>query len=322
MKHRWWMFLLVTVFNIIIYGLPPGDLAAEDKRIKVGFATKSATNLFWPLLQEGARDAAKDLNAELVILGPTNVNDIAGQLAVIDNLLNQKIDALVVAPCDSTGIVPAVKKAQEGRIPVVAVDTAVIGVKVTSLVATDNVTAAESAAEWIAAQLKGVGRVVIINGMLNQQTGRDRRDGFVNYLKHHYPGVEVIREIPANWDFLKAKDGMDQALRDFKVIDAVFCSWDDATVMALQSLEAVQRKNRILLVGFDGAPNALKMLKQGKVDADVAQFPYKMGYQAIKYAIYAAKGKKIPARIHTDSMVVTGENLNEFLKKAHMTLGE
>jgi ABC-type sugar transport system substrate-binding protein len=318
--HKWRMIFCVTILCFIILSMPSRGLA--DRIIKVGFATKSATNMFWPLLQAGGKDAAKDLNAVLITVGPSKVNDIEGQLDVVDELIDQKIDTLVVAPCDSTGIVPAVKKAQRRKIPVIAVDTAVIGVEITSFIATDNVTAVESAAAWIATQLKGSGRVVMINGMLNQQTGKDRRDGFVNYMKQHYPGVEVTREIPAEWDPLKAKRGMDEVLRENLQVDAVFCSWDDATLAALDSLEEEKRNNRILLIGFDGAPNALKLLKQGKVDADVAQFPYKMGYQAIKYAIYAAKGKKIPARILIDSMVVTRENLNEFLMKAHMTLGD
>lgn len=291
-------------------------------KLTIGFATKSATNLFWPVLQEGAKDAALDLNVKLIMKGPPKEFDLIGQLAVIDSMLTEKVDALVIAPCDSTRVIPAVKKARKLNIPVIAVDTAVSGSPVTSFVATNNITAAESAADWIGNQLKGTGRVVIINGMLSQQTGRDRRDGFVNFLKLHYPGIEVIKEIQADWDPHKAEVEMKALLKTIVPIDAIFCTWDDATGVVSHSLEMAKRKNGIFLVGFDGAFNAIKLLKLGKVDADVAQFPYKMGYQAIKYAVYAAKGKSIPQLIYTDSMVVTQDNLNEFLKKAHMNIDD
>lgn len=315
MVSRKCWFLLVLA---IVLGFP----VQAARQLTVGFATKSAKSLFWVLLKRGAQDAAFDLNVKLIVKGPPREFDLKGQLAVIDTMLAEKVDALVIAPCDSKGVIPAVKKARKLNIPVIAVDTAVVGSSVTSFIATNNITAAESAADWIANQLKGTGRVVIINGMLSQQTGRDRRDGFVNFLKRNYPGIEVIKEIQADWDPHKAEVAMKALFETNIPIDAVFCTWDDATGVVARSLEIAKHKNGILLVGFDGAPNALKLLKKGKVDADVAQFPYKMGYQAIKYAIYAAKGKRIPDLVYTDSMVVTRDNLNEFLKKAHMNVEE
>lgn len=308
------------VICLIISGFSKNSLAA--KPILIGFATKSATNLFWPVLQEGARDAAKDLNVELIMAGPSTVNNLNEQLDVVRQMLSRRIDALVIAPCDSSGVVPVVLEAQRLKKPVIAVDTAVIGAKVTSLVATNNITATESAAEWIATQLKGSGRVVMVNGILAQQTGRDRRDGFVNFIKLHYPGIEIVREIPAEWDPPKAKAGIEALLRENVDFDAVFCSWDDATTTVSAALKAIRRRKHIILVGFDGAPNALKLLNKGEVDADVAQFAYKMGYQAIKCAIYAAKGKPIPPNVQTSSMVVTKDNLYDFLKKSHMTIGD
>jgi ribose transport system substrate-binding protein len=308
--------IVASILFVFCLTLP----SLATKKITIGLATKSAINLFWPVLQEGAQDAANDLNVNLIVQGPQKTNDIKDQLAVIDGMLGQNIDALVVAPCDSVGIVPAIKKAQIRRIPVIAVDTAVIGAKVTSFIATDNISAVESAATWIAIHLKGSGRVILINGMLSQQTGRDRRDGFVNYLKKYYPRIQVIKEIPADYDPYKAKVAIEAILKTNIHIDAIFCSWDDATIAVSKSLESIKRKKDFLLVGFDGAPNALRLLKQGKVDADVAQLAYKMGYQAVKNAIYAAKGKQIPPLIHTDSMVVTSDNLNDFLKMAHLTI--
>ena len=294
--------------------------AKSAKEVTIGFATKSATNLFWPILIQGAKDAAHDLHAKLTIKGPSRENDLAGQLAIVEDLIGNRIDALVIAPCDSFGVAPAVQAAGGFGIPVIAVDTAVIGAHVTSFVATDNVKAAESAAEWIATQLKGTGGILLINGMLSQQTGRDRRDGFVNYLSRFYPGVHVIREISSDWDPQKAEAGLAKALQDQVVYDAIFCASDGITMGALKALRKADDKAHKFLVGFDAGPDALLEMKRGRVDADAAQFAYRMGYLAIKYAVYAARGKKIPSRIDTGSEVITPDNLHEFLKKAHMTL--
>ncbi|NPV53929.1 MAG: sugar ABC transporter substrate-binding protein [Firmicutes bacterium] len=292
--------------------------SAASKKLVVGYATKSATNQGWILINNGAKQAAKDLGVDLIMLGPPKENDIAGQLAVVEDLINRKVDALAIAPCDSTGIAPAVEKANRLGIPVVAVDTAIYGAKVTSFVATDNLKAAASAAKWVGEKLGGKGNIVMINGMIAQQTGKDRRDGFYNYIKEHYPNMKIVAEVPAEWQTEKALSGMEDALRANDQIDAVFCAWDGGTIGALQALEAAKRKSKTLLVGFDAAPDALKAMRQGKVDADIAQFLFKIGYEGIATAVKAARGEKVPERVDTGSMVVTPENLEKFIKDNHI----
>jgi ABC-type sugar transport system substrate-binding protein len=294
--------------------------AEKSSKMVIGYATKSATNQGWILLNNGAKKAAEDAGVELIMLGPPKENDIAGQLGVVEDMINRKVKALAIAPCDSTGIAPVVEKANKKKIPVVAVDTAIQGGTVASFVATDNVKAAESAAKWVGDKLGGKGNVVMINGMLAQQTGKDRRDGFYNYLAANYPNIKVVAEVPADWQTEKALSGMEDALRANKKIDAVFCSWDGGTIGALQALETAKRKKNTLLVGFDAAPDALKAMKAGKVDADIAQFLYKIGYESISAAIKLAKGETVSARIDTGSFVVTPENLEKFAADNNITI--
>lgn len=312
-KKGLWLVALVFIICLILVS---NGVAA--KKLVIGYATKSATNQGWILINSGAEQAAKDLKVKLVMLGPPKENDIAGQLGVVEDMINQKVDALVIAPCDSVGIAPAVEKANKKKIPVIAVDTAIVGGKVTSFVATDNLKASASAALWLGQKLGGKGNVVMINGMISQSTGKERRDGFYNTLKKKYPDMKVVAEIPADWDTEKALKGMEDAIRANKKIDAVFCCWDGGTIGAIQALEAAKLMDSVTLVGFDCAPDALKAMKAGKVQADIAQFLYKMGYMGIEAAVKAAKGQKISARIDTGSMLVTLDNLDQFIKDNHI----
>jgi ribose transport system substrate-binding protein len=73
------------------------------------------------------------------------------------------------------------------------------------------------------------------------------------------------------------------------------------------------RADRVRVVGFDGAPNALTLLKAGWVQADVGQRLYRQGYEGIKTAVAVARGEAVPPRVDTGFEVVTAENLDRFV---------
>src|SRR3990172_9564044 len=117
-RHRTWRtgiavalpaLLLATVGGTAAWAQSSSAPAASD--LVIGYATKSATNQGWIIINKGADDAALALGVKLVPLGPPTANEISGQLAVTEDLINQQVNALVIAPVDSTGIVPAVEKA-------------------------------------------------------------------------------------------------------------------------------------------------------------------------------------------------------------------
>ena len=109
----------------------------------IGYITKSATNSGWQMINQGAKDKASEMGVKLVTVGPSFQGDLSSQLEVFENLVNQKVNAIALAPVDSAGIAPAVNDAMKAGIPIVAVDTGVSGAEVTSFVATDNLAVAK-----------------------------------------------------------------------------------------------------------------------------------------------------------------------------------
>lgn len=286
----------------------------DNKKIVIGYATKSSTSPFWVTLNEGAKKAAEDLGVQLVMLGPPKENDITGQLQVIEDLINRKVDGLVVAATDSVGVAPAIQKANDGSIPVIAVDTSVTGAEVDSFVATDNIKAAEQAAEYLGKQLNGKGNIVLLNGAISQGTGKERYEGFKNYLEMNYPDMKVVSAVDANWEDEKALKAMEDAIRANEQIDGVFGGWDGALLAAHTALKDAGRLGKTLIVGFDAYPQALKLIKEGTFTADIAQYPYKMGYEAIKAAVDAANGQSIEKRIDTGTLLIDASNVDQYIQ--------
>jgi ribose transport system substrate-binding protein len=180
--------LALVVVALLIAVLVFSCMTFAAKKIVVGYATKSSTSPYWVQLDGGAEAEAKAEGVELIRLGPPKENDIVGQVAVIEDLINRGVNGLMIAPCDSVGVGPVVAKANAKNIPVVAVDTAIEGGKVVSFVATDNIKAAEMGAKFLGKRLNGKGNIVLLNGMISQGSGKERYEGFRDYAAKNFPG--------------------------------------------------------------------------------------------------------------------------------------
>ncbi|GAA2582076.1 D-ribose ABC transporter substrate-binding protein [Dactylosporangium fulvum] len=298
--------------------------SCDPKKLVIGYVNPSVTNQGWIIIGQGATDAAKDRGVKLRSFGPPKDGDAAGQVTVVQDVIAGGANAIALAPVDSSALVPAVKEANAAGVPVVNLDSQINGGDLASFVATDNYAAAQQQAEAVAEHIGGKGKVILINGSQAYSTGRDRRNGFVDTMKKKYPGVTVL-EVQTEWDAQAAQKGLEDLLAANPDVVAVANAWDGSTVAAVPVLKS--HGKRIFLVGFDGAPDAIALMEQGKVDAIVAQQLYKMGYTAIDTAVKAACGETVEKRIDTGSVLLTPDNvakfidsnppiLREFIKKA------
>ena len=286
------------------------DAGCDTSELTIGYATKSATNQGWIIINAGANDAADDAGAELIEVGPTNENDITTQIPVIEDLINRGVDALAIAPTDSAGVVPTVERANEAGIPVIAVDTAIEGGEVTSFVATDNLKAATTQGELVGEAIGGEGTVIYVTGSQAQQTGRDRRDGFVNGITGTYPNVEVL-EVATEWDATDAQNGVQDLVNANPDVAAIVHAWDGGTMATLPVVESAGIDP--FIAGFDGAPNAIAAMQRGEVDLIVAQSLYQIGHDGVTAAIAAACGHDVEARINTGEAVLTADTVDGFI---------
>jgi ribose transport system substrate-binding protein len=309
---------MIAALALTVAVLGMGAATAAEEPLVVGYVTKSATNLGWEIINKGARDAAHEAKVKLVVTGPSTYGALQDQANAIDYVLAQGAKAIALAPVDSVGVASAVLRAEAKGVKVVAVDTAVENAEVSSYVATDNLAAAAAQAEWVAANIADDAKIALVEGSQNQSTGRDRRSGFLDRLKQLKPHVAVT-EINTSWTLDEARAGVEAAMRKTPTISLIANSWDDGTlgsVIALRSLNIA--KGAVKVVGFDGAANALSLMRQGWVQADVAQNLYQQGYRGIQTAIAAARGEQVPPRIDTGHELVTNDNLDAFLEKSKM----
>jgi ABC-type sugar transport system substrate-binding protein len=291
--------------------------SAADAPIAIGYVTKSATNEGWVLINKGAEDAAREAQVKLIVAGPSTSGALEDQINAIKFVVSQGVKAIALAPVDSGGVIPIVRRVSASNIPVIAIDTAIDDNTPKSYVATDNLAAAAAQAEWVAGQIGDAhgADVVLVNGDLKQSTGRDRRRGFLDRMRQLKPNANII-EVNTSWNADQARSGVETALRAHSKVSIIANAWDDGTLASVAAIRTLGiGKGRIKVVGFDGAPNALDLMRSEWIQADVAQMLYRQGYEGIKTAIAAAKGESVPARINTGHQLVTRDNLESFIKE-------
>ena len=184
-------------------------------------------------------------------------------------------------------LVPAVKKANEMKIPVINVDDKIdekplkdVEAKTTAYISTDNVQVGGKAAEYVRTRVSSGNEVAIIEGMSGVSESIQRRDGFRS--KAEARGLKVVTSQPADWDRIKAWDVATNVMNRFPNLKAIYCCNDTMALRAVQATENAGKLGKVIIAATDGIDEAVESVKAGKLDATIAQDPYEEGATALR----------------------------------------
>ncbi|CAM2903201.1 ribose ABC transporter substrate-binding protein RbsB [Paenibacillus sediminis] len=262
-------------------------------KIKIGLAISTQNNPFFVTLKEGAQAAADKAGAELIVLDAQD--DTAKQISNVEDLIEQKVNVILINPTDSDAVVTAVESANKANIPVITVDRAANGGKVVSHIASDNVKGGQMAGDYILELLGGKGNITELQGIAGTSAARDRGDGFHKAVDNK-DGVKVVASQPADFDRAKGLTVMENILQSNSDIQAVFAHNDEMALGALQALDSFGKKD-VIVVGFDATDDAVKAVNEGKLAGTIAQKPKLIGEKAVETAIKVANGETVESSI-------------------------
>ena len=232
---------------------------AADAPLKaVGVTLGSLGNPFFVTLAKGAQEKAKEIGGDKVKVTVDSADyDLGKQTNQIDNFISARVDLILINPVHPEGIMPAVMRAKEAGIPVIAVDAGAEGAD--AMITSNNVQAGEKACQFIVDRLKGKGDVVIINGPPVTAVA-DRVKGCKDVFAKN-PGIKILSD---NQNGQGSREGgldaMTNLLTAFTKIDAVFAINDPTATGADLAARQAQR-TEFFITGVDGAPVAVEALK-------------------------------------------------------------
>ncbi|RVV97737.1 sugar ABC transporter substrate-binding protein [Mesobaculum littorinae] len=248
-----------------------------------------------------AEAEAKDVPLEISIAN----QDLSKQLADVEDFIVKGVDVLVISPVDSQGALPAIMKAKAAGIKVITVDVPAQDVDVASYIGTDNYAGGVKAAELMAEELGGSGKVAIIDYPTVQSVVA-RIDGFRKGLED-FPDVEIVAQQTGitRAEALAAAQNMLQANPD---IDGIFGFGDDAALAAAVAVKSAGLQEQVKVIGFDGMEEARNAVDSDPVMVGVVQqFPDQMGKMAVDTALELMGGAEVPAEQPIVPGVYTGQ---------------
>lgn len=240
--------------------------------------------------------------------------DVAQQLQQVQNFIGQGVDAIIVNPVDTNAVKPIVDLTTKAGIPLVFVNrkpaTTLTGKM--AFVGSDSELAGRLQMEALAKRMNYKGNVAILLGDLANEATRERTKG-VEAIVAKYPGLKVVQKQNAKFTRNDAVDVTSNWLTAGDDIQAIASNNDEMAIGALQALG--KNPNNILVAGVDGTPDALQMIKNGKMVASVFQDAKGQGEGAVQTAVKLVKGEKVQPIVDIPFQLITKENYEKFTSK-------
>jgi ribose transport system substrate-binding protein len=306
-------FLVVLVAVLVLGILIPLTISAEEpeKEFNISMLLGTLDNPHWINCAEAGKQAGEDLGANVTVLAVDREGDAVQQTAQFEDRLAAGDDAIVVAFMDTTALAPVIEQANEARVVLTAVDkTSDIG-EIASVVQTDNDLAGYLGAKQVAEMIGGKGKVAVLEGAPGSQVYNERKAGSHRAFGE-YPDIEIVASIAAFWETAKAQAATEDIITAHPDIAGLFACNDTMVLGAIGAFEAAGMMDDVHVTGLDGADFALDLVADGVLDGTVAQFPGRMGYLGVEYAIRALRGEEVPALVGSGEQLITIENVYAF----------
>ncbi|MGO9256199.1 MAG: sugar ABC transporter substrate-binding protein [Bryobacteraceae bacterium] len=286
----------------------PSDAAGKGPII--GVSLLNLSNEFIVMLNQAMDDKARQLGVRLIVTDAQRSAD--KQVQQVESFVAQKVDAIVLNPCEVEASAPAVDKALAAGIPVVNVNSETKSAP-TAFVGSRDEDAGRIAMEYIAKRLGGRGNVLMIHGYMGQAAQIKRNQGALDVLAKN-PGLKLLAQQSADWDRAKAMGLMENWIQSYDRIDAVFAQNDEMALGALMALEQAHRKEKVVLVGVDAIADGLAAVRDGRLDATLFQDAKGQGATAVETAVKIIRREPYEKQTLIPFQLVTRENVGQYLR--------
>ncbi|KOC91453.1 sugar ABC transporter substrate-binding protein [Winslowiella iniecta] len=237
--------------------------------------------------------------------------DVAQQLQQVQNFIGQGVDAIIVNPVDTNAVKPIMDQATKAGIPLIFVNRrpqAELTGKM-AYVGSDSELAGRLQMEALAKEMKGKGNVAILLGDLANESTRERTKG-VEAVVAKYPDIKIVQKQTAKFTRNDAVDVVSNWMTAGDDINAIASNNDEMAIGALQALG--KNNDKVLIAGVDGTPDALQMIKNGKMVATVFQDAKGQGEGAVQTAIKLVKGEEVEKIVDIPFQLINKDNYEKF----------
>lgn len=294
----------------LVMSLLVTTISFAEEKYTVAVLTWSLAEEFGVDIVRGAEEKAEELGVRVV--APNPQGSVQKEISIIEDLIQQRVDAVCIAPVDANAIAPYIDNIREAGIPVINYDIEV-DTEVEAKVLTDNHEGGEMAAKSLIAEIGESGKVLVLEEKPGVTTAEERIAGFVDYMEN-YPNIEIVTQLSSGTrdTHRSTTENMLMAHPDIK---GIFTFMGDNTLGAHTAVRAMGR-NDVLIAGYDASPEQIEIMKRygqdSQIISSVALYPERIGSLSLELAYKVLEGEDVPEVTYSEIGLLTPDNVDEF----------
>lgn len=306
---------LLATAGLAACGSDDDGSSSSGDDVEIAFVQGVAGDEFYISMECGIKAEAEKVGATVEVQGPQEF-DPTLQQPLIDSVVATQPDALLVAPTDVTALQAPLEAAANAGIEVVLVDTTVEDPSfAVSQIASDNFGGGEAAFKALQKLNPEGGKLLVISVDPGISTTDARAEGFDQAVAEDPSfenlGVQYSHNQPA-----EAARLVTAALQKDPDIVGIFAANLFAAEGSATGVRQAGAENQVSIVGFDAGPDQVQQLRDGTVQALIAQSPAEIGAKGVQQAMAAINGEDTEPKIQTGFTIVTKKNLEGEAKDA------
>jgi len=296
------------ITKLTILGICALLVSCSEKKAKYVIGVSQCSEDIWRNWQNSEMKMEANFHDDVELRFTTAFDDSKRQIQQIDELVDNGINLLIVAPNQLSSVTPAIDRAFDKGIPVIVFERKTDSPKYTAFVSADNYEMGRQMGEYVVSRLQGKGRVLEVYGLKGSSPAEERHNGFVDALKD--TGVEIAATIHGDWTEMKAYEAVRNYQGDFASIDLVFAHNDRSAIGARKAFQERMKTSTLpLFCGIDGLPGengGIRQVRDSLLDASYI-YPTR-GDQLLLLALDILKGRPYEKETMLTSAIVTPEN--------------
>jgi ribose transport system substrate-binding protein len=315
----------LTLIVLILAILVVSGCGSDEKKEKstpvptpapytIALVMKTLTNPFFVEMEKGARQAEQEMGIQLIVRTAAQETSIEQQIQIVDELIAEKVNAIVIAPGDSLELIPVLKKAQEAGIVVVNIDNRLDpqfsqekGLVNVPFISVNNEQGAYLSAKVVSDMVKEPTEALIFEGIRSAGNAQDRKAGAERAFAEN-SNITVVASETANWKIDEAYTLAQTLFDAHPNVKVVFCANDMMALGVVQYLQETGRTD-VLVAGYDALDEAQQAVKDGTMVVTIDQQAARQGYAGVDAAVKLLKGETVEPEVLVDVLVVTQDTL-------------
>jgi ABC-type sugar transport system substrate-binding protein len=272
------------------------------KKYNIAIVVKSQAIPVWESHLIAAAKAGQRLGVNVMQYAPAKADNVEEQKRILEDLVTKGVDCVVLAPANSKAIQGPVASLVKKGIPVVFDNTLGDGDDYLTFVGIDSYEAGQVIAKAIGEQMKGKGKLLILEGVPGQQTSDDRVKGIKDYMDKRYPNIKY-RSISGHWQFDEGRKITEDTLQSWPDLNGIVSVGGNMGEGAAEAIAAAGRTG-VAIGSFDVQAPTVKALREGKLAFTISQSVYEQAYWSVAVCVKALNGQPVPRNILTPLRVV------------------